>query len=203
MDIEAVSNIVKNIILSGAAITTGVVALVGLNRWQAELSGKANFDVARQLAKALYTIRNQINYYRSPFISGHEFPEEFQGYDRNKSNQNTGDAFRFVYINRWRPIGDAMKEFDVASLEAEALWGSEVKNEELELRSCIRSLQVDTETYVANKYDGGETLKDDAYRQEIEYAIWNVKEKENKFTKRLNKAISDIEARLRPHLSKN
>ncbi len=43
----------KDICLSGAAITTAIVAWRGLASWQKELKGKADFEVARNLEKCV------------------------------------------------------------------------------------------------------------------------------------------------------
>jgi hypothetical protein len=70
-------SIVKDIALAGAACITAYVAFTGLEKWQKELRGKANFDVARKLAKSVYMLRDQISYCRSPFVAAAEFPEGY------------------------------------------------------------------------------------------------------------------------------
>ena len=57
---------IKDIIIALAAITTAAVAIYGITSWRRELSGKANFEVARNLAKAIYLLRDEISYCRDP-----------------------------------------------------------------------------------------------------------------------------------------
>ncbi len=196
-------SIIKDIALAGAACVTAYVAYTGLGKWQKELNGKANFDVARELAKAVYALRDEISYCRSPFTAGHEFPEGYRGGLGKHTPEEHGQAWAHVYSKRWEPVGKAMQSFDTATLEAEALWGKEIKEKAKELRMCVRSLQVDIESFISNKYSGGEDFKDRDFKKAVEYGIWDVKAEENELTQRINKAIEDIESVIRPHLSRS
>lgn len=68
---------IKDIALSGAAITTATVAILGLKSWSRELKGKAEFEVGRALILATYKLRDELKYARSPCTSGYEFPEDY------------------------------------------------------------------------------------------------------------------------------
>lgn len=82
--------------------------------------------------------------------------------------------------------------------------GKEIKEKALELRKSVRSLQVDIESFIRNKYSGGEDFMNDRdFKKEIEFGIWDVKPEENQLTQSINKAINDIESVIRPHLSRN
>jgi hypothetical protein len=52
VDLPGLINVLKDVALGGAAIVTATVAVRGLRKWREELRGKANFDVARGLARA-------------------------------------------------------------------------------------------------------------------------------------------------------
>lgn len=196
-------SIIKDITLAVAACVTSYVAYTGLGRWQQELTGKATFDVARDLAKALYALRDEINYCRSPFTAAHEFPEGYRSSFDKHSAEEEGQAWVHVYIKRWEPVGKAVQAFDAATLEAEALWGKEIKEKAIELRQCVRHLQVNIKAFIDNKYSGGEIFKQDRdFRIDVENGIWDIHAEENKFTQRINMAIDDIESVIRPHLSR-
>jgi len=139
----------KDVCLSVAAIVTASVAIYGLRSWKKELSGKANFEVARGLIRSTYRLRDEISYGRSPFTSAHEFPK---GYDPlNKAPEKEAEAWSHVFTNRWKPIAEAVQEFDAQTLEAEALWGSDIKDMSFELRRCATTLRVAMEAVVSNE----------------------------------------------------
>lgn len=203
MCVTEIFSFIKDIALAGAACATAYVALTGLGKWQKELSGKANFDVARELAKSIYALRNEISYSRSPFTASHEFPEDYKGALGNHTAEEQGQAWAHVYAKRWEPVGKAIQAFDTATLEAEALWGKDVKEKAIALRKCVRSLQVYIESFISNKYSGGEDFSDKEFAKEVKNGIWDVKADENKFTQEINSAIENLESFIRPHLNRS
>ena len=161
----------KDICLSVAAIVTASVAIWGLKSWKKELSGKADFDVARGLIRATYKLRDEISYGRNPFTSAHEFPE---GYDPlNKTPENQSEAWAYVFTNRWKPIAESVQEFDAQTLEAEALWGNDIKNMAFELRRCTSTLRVAMEEVVSNEASVNSHFEsDEEFRKKIRSEVW-------------------------------
>lgn len=197
-------SLAKDIALAVAACTTAFVAYTGLGKWQKELSGKANFDVARDLAKSVYALRDEISYCRSPFISAYEFPEGFPDSIGKRSSAEEGQAYAHVYSKRWEPVGKALQAFDTAALAAEALWERDIREKTNELRKCVRSLQVDIQAFISNKYSGGEHFNSNRdFAKTVEEGIWEMKAEKNDLTQRINQAIVSIEGVIRPHLSRS
>lgn len=196
-------SIIKDIALAGAACVTAYVALTGLGKWQKELSGRASFDVARQLARSVYALRDEISYCRSPFMAAQEFPEGYRKVQGRTTAEEEGQAWAHAYAKRWDPVGKAVRSFDAATLEAEALWGKDIKEKALALRKCVRSLQVDIESFISDKYSGGEHFKDIEFMKAVKDGIWDVKSDKNNLTQRINSAIEDLESVIRPHLSRS
>lgn len=194
----------KDIALAAAAGVTAYVAYTGLGKWQKELSGKANFDVARELAKSVYALRDEISYCRSPFTAPQEFPEGYSSSLDRCNSEEEGQAWAYVYAKRWEPVGKAMQTFDTVALEAEALWGKEIKEKANALRKCVRTLQVNIEIFISNKFSGGEQFRADPdFGRDVQYGVWDMKVGENELTQRIDQAIEDIESVIRPHLSRS
>ncbi len=196
--------IFKDIALAGAAVITACVALAGLERWKRELRGKTNFEVARLVIKATYHLRNQLGYCRSPFISAQEFPHEYleKGPGEHRAEVE-GRAYSHVYSRRWEPVGVALKEFDAALLEGEALWGSSISAKGLELRNCVHSLRVDIESLINDKFSGGEEFKDKVYAKRVRVGVSANSSENNELTNRINDAVQALENEIRPHLSRS
>jgi hypothetical protein len=200
INIATCFSIVKDVLLAIAACITACVAHTGLKKWREELQGKANFDVARELAKSTYILRDAISLCRSPFIVWHEFPEDYDPLIVGDALKK-GRALAYVYENRWAKVSNAMQSFDLASIEAEALWSGLIKDKTHRLRKCAGDLKVDIDSYIRNEFAGGTLFVDADFEKEVKLGIWD-HSKENPLTTRINDAISDIETEIRPHLSR-
>ncbi|RME58589.1 hypothetical protein D6779_06190 [Candidatus Parcubacteria bacterium] len=200
MSIAEVVSIAKDVFLAAAAATTAVVAILGLNKWSKELRGKANFEVAKELLKATYHLRDAIDRCRSPWIDGSEFPE---GYKIGNNDPKTeGQAYVHVFSKRLKPIYTALQHFDSLVLEAEALWGGAIREKANEFRHCVRILEVDIETMIEDKFRGGELFKDRNFARQIRSSVFNTKSKDNELTKKIEASIQALEDEIRPHLSR-
>mgnify|MGYP001567622898 CR=1 FL=1 len=193
--------ILKDIILSGAAITTAYVAYTGLGKWQKELAGKTGFEAAKALTKSTYKLRNELQDCRSPFTRASEFPEEYNKNRGKHTAEESGQAWAHVYKRRWEPVSEALREFDGAVLEAEALWGNPITEGATELRRCVAQLLGAIEDHIENAFSGGEDFKDKEHAKSTKAKIWaSSNEKDNELSRSIAQAIEKIEKQLLPHL---
>ena len=132
-----------------------------------------------------------------------EFPEGYAGALGKNTREEEGQAWAHIYTNRWEPVGKAVQAFDVATLEAEALWGKNIKEKAMALKKCVRSLNVDIEAYISDKYSGGENFQDKDYAKDVKDGIWETKPDDNKLTQEINSSIEEIESVIRPYLSRS
>ena len=201
ISIEIIS-VTKDIILIFAAIATAHVAINGLQSWSRELKGKADFEVARNLIRSVYKIRDELRYCRSPWVTLGEFPENYD--PNNKSSDTEAKAYSFIYTNRWKPVATALQDFESQALEAEALWGADFKPKTDELRQCARKLQVALEADISNKANSGEDFKcDPEFGKTIKSDIWATHDDKNPLTLKIGNAISGIEKDVRPHFKRS
>ncbi|MBU1138814.1 MAG: hypothetical protein KKA76_07550 [Proteobacteria bacterium] len=191
----------KDVILIFAAILTANVAVKGLQSWARELKGKADFEVARNLIRSTYKLRDELSYCRSPWIPINEFP---QGYDpTRRTPSGEAQAYSYLYTNRWKPVASALQEFETQSLESEALWGSEFKPKTDEMRQCVRNLQVSIDALISNYANDGEDFRsDDAFKKRVKAEVQEINRKENPLSLKINAAIKAIENAIRPHIRK-
>lgn len=200
--------IARDIIIAGAAIVTAWVAASGLRRWKRELLGKENLEVARTLFRAALKIRDAIAACRNPDIAGGEFPKN---YSQDSSSKEQAEAFLYVYGNRIEPVWAARKEFDVAVLEAESLWGDEVKVKAKAIRSCTQELIAAIHFCIENKKSGGENFKKN---KKLGEKVDNIMKRytngtipfgggtevEDEFSKKVEKAVAEVEQYVRPYM---
>ncbi len=138
--------LVKDLILSGAAITGAVVAVKGLGTWQRQLKGQSEYDMSRRILVSLFKYRDSINRVRNPAMWNNEMPSPAADEAKGMSNEQT----RFygiseAYKSRWDKVHKEQTSLYADLLEAEALWGNELNGLfkvvfllEHELFTCIR-----------------------------------------------------------------
>jgi hypothetical protein len=193
--------IIKDLVIAGAALSTAVIAYLGLNKWKQELRGKVHFETARSLMLSIYKVRDEIKFTRNAVILPQEFPENYDYSD--KSNQNVGNSYAYVYENRSKHLGEAMQKFEMYSLEAEALWGSDIKIHTKKLKVCSFQLVNSIKTFIDDKYNGGEIFKSDKkFADEIKRDVFFYGKETDPLSIEIQNIIEDIEKFIRPYLHK-
>lgn len=201
MDAPEIVTMIKDVVLAVAAGVTAWVAVSGIRRWRKELEGRAGFDAARALARATFRLRDALRSCRSPLMTGDEYPDGYFD-SRNKSDAEKAQGLAHVYNNRFLPVRDAINEFDTQALEAEALWGSSIRQRTDALRHCVVELRVAIEATIENAAGGGRDFESDrSFAKEMRSATSDGR-KDNKLTKSIDAAVGAIEDELRKHLGR-
>jgi len=196
-------SIIKDVIVSIAAIVTASIAVFGITSWRRELKGKSDFDAARRLMKSTYMLRDSISAARDPLISGYEFPEDYEGALGETTAEDKAKAYFHVFNNRWKPIIEALQEFDTAALEAEAIWGAEIKVKTNTFRKTLNKLQASKQMHVQNMLHDNNYL-DENMAQTIHRDLFDTVRmgEENQLSNDIEAAIKAIEEEARPHLKR-
>lgn len=202
VDATIIKDIAVAVAVGTTAIAAGVTAFIackGLDKWQKELKGKASFDIARSLAKTTFKLRDELVFCRSPFIPDSEYPDDYNSLDK-KTADKEGDAYAHIYAKRWKPVTEAIQEFDTCALEAEALWGSGIKEKTNDLRECVVQLKNSTNAVVRNKYTGGRDFQQDKKFGELMRNDVSILDDNNPLSLRINSSIEDIKDEIRSYL---
>lgn len=125
-----------------ASVATAVAALIGvgiawkgLRSWRDEVRGRAKYDVARRVLRAVYEVRNGIAFVRSPFIRKGE-----AGTERSDDDGERTRADRERRDSRWQTVTRPMADLQVALLDAEVLFGSAFAEAFKELYQLVHEL---------------------------------------------------------------
>ena len=191
----------SDVVVAVAAGATAYAAVRGLRSWRRELEGRAHFDVARGLIKAAFRLRNELERARSRFIHASEFPETFNVGSSSTPPEETARAYGHMFARRWEPIWPALQEFDAYSLDAEVLWGENLRTAAQMLRDAVAKLRAATDAYVANEESGGEDFKTDRnFGQRIRNEVFETYgEAVNPLSQQVAAAVTRIEDEVRPY----
>lgn len=170
MDLNECITIIKDVIVSFSALGTVSIAFIGLNKWKKEIKGKAHFETAKDLMRAVYKFRDHMSYTRNNYIPSYEFPKEYDLW--KKDSKEEANAYSYIYTNRMKPLIKAGRDFDLYTVEAEALWGEDIKNRCKKLRGTFFTLDNSINFYIKDIANGRNILKSESkLKKEIESDI--------------------------------
>jgi hypothetical protein len=122
-------SIIKDVITTIAALTATVIAILGFRAWKKQLRGKTDYEMARRLLKAVYSVGDAVKVVRNSWMSiaeiGHSIREagiSIADNDREyDAKSNTA-----VYQIRWKELYQAISDLRLEVVEAKVSWGSQV-----------------------------------------------------------------------------
>ena len=198
VDVARVVAVAKDAITGIAAAVAAVVAAKGLQTWKRQLFGNMNYELARRLLRSAYRVREAIRWVRNPLILPAETASALKGAGLNDSPPESfdGRGEELVYQARWQKVAEANVEFWAEMLEAEALWGPEVRQRGDALASCTGQLYTALWRWLSRRQS---PIKPDRM-DEIEAIIYSAGNASTKFDDDLKAALEGIEAQVRRHL---
>ncbi|HEX7679758.1 MAG TPA: hypothetical protein VF713_16630 [Thermoanaerobaculia bacterium] len=195
----------KDVLVAAASVVGASVAVRGLNTWNRQLKGGAEYELARRILKVTYRLRDAIKGVRHPVMWPEEMVMPAEGAAAKISDDEVSfDGTSRAYDSRWQKVADLRTELQTELLEAEVLWGNELGKRfqalyklEHELMIAIRSWLIlrDPKASEAQK---NAVQKHQAAARDIMYD--ELSEEGDKFTKDVVCAIGPIEEYLKPHL---
>jgi len=188
---------IKNILSIITPIIGLILAYFGLSTWREQLWGKTEYEIARKLLRATYECREAVNYVRHPFISSGEMQPPADKSDINDEKKKSFYGIANAYEKRWNKVIEARTNLDTELLEAEVLWGQEIRTEFNDLFEVIKELFINLSHYLNNINPDSGTKLD--YDWNILYS--NLTE-DDEYTKKMKKSISKVEEKLKPHFSR-
>ncbi|MCX5870144.1 MAG: hypothetical protein NTY00_05800 [Deltaproteobacteria bacterium] len=198
--------LIKDVALTGAAITGAIVAVKGLGTWQRQLKGQSEYDLSRRILVSLFKYRDAINGVRYPVMWVTEMPSPSEEEAATMSyEQKRFHGTSKAYQARWDKVQTERTSLYADLLEAEAIWGSDLniifkKIFDLEhelftrIRHYIELINPDTKEATKEAIS-----KIDAKNRDIMYD--DLGEKPDEYKQDLITAIEEVEKYLKPKLS--
>ncbi|WP_217541666.1 hypothetical protein [Vibrio metschnikovii] len=197
--------LIKDLALTGAAISGAVVAIKGLGTWRRQLKGQSEYELSRRMLVSLFKYRDAINGVRHPAMFSYEIPHPS---DDEAKSMSSDDIHYYgiskAYQNRWVKVQDQRTSLYADQLEAEAIWGDELKT----LFKTIYSLEHELFTRVRHYLVLMDPKADEGQREAIA-RIYKKKrdimydesdDEPDEFKQELLEAIRYIENYLKPKL---
>jgi hypothetical protein len=194
--------IIKDSVLTVGAVVGIIVAILGLSTWRRQLKGSSEYDLARRLLKATYQFRGAIQNVRAIGMMDGEIQTALERHGPKDRLPQGKDASRAVYARRWERVCEARENLDPEALEAEVIWGKEVRDLLAPILGCSVDLWMAMHLFLSDKEDN-ESESELKRRDEARKMMYiGGDEARDPLTHKLNKAVDQIESFARPYLAK-
>ena len=198
--------LVKDLILSGVAITGAIVAIKGLSTWKRQLKGQSEYELSRRILVALFKYRDAINGVRHPVMWDFEIPNPPEEESKDMSREH----IRFygtskAYQARWDKVQAERTNLYADLLEGEAIWGGELKK----LFKVLFNLEHELLTSVRRYIDLINPDKEEASKEAIrniekkrrDIMYDDLSEEGDEYRKDFQLGVEEIEKYLKPKLT--
>ncbi|EGQ7764567.1 hypothetical protein QPB21_004659 [Vibrio alginolyticus] len=197
--------IIKDIVVAGSAFGAAFIAYRGLSTWQRELKGKSEYQLAKDVLRSVYKVREAFKHVRNPAIMGYEYPEELTTHSGHLKSESRYEGNSHVYQERWKKMDAAFSELEELNLEALVEWGSEHQDKIVPLRRCrgelLMAIQDMLHRYKHPEEGNWKNKEEQANERSILYHLGD-DSKHDKFTPEINSAIKLFEDWLRVYISR-
>jgi len=124
----------EKIAVAGSAITVAIISIKGLRTWRKQIIGGSQHEAAKNIIRSALKTKRAIEQTRA--IGRYSFEEEGLSEEQKSASNSETRAHR--YSMRLKILlADNASEFELASFEAEALWGKKAKDKTDLLKKCI------------------------------------------------------------------
>lgn len=192
--------ITKDIVVGLAAAFMAIMAYLGLSAWQRELKGKSEYQMSKDVLKAVYNVREAFKHVRHIAIYSYEYPKEMRDHHGHLKNEHDFDGTAHVYKMRWEKLVEAFIELEEKHLEAQVEWGPQFQDIIDPLRKCRSELLITIQAMLYRKKVPHNTLPISTEEASKEHSVLYYAGEDNKFTLEINEAVKKFEEWLRPHI---
>lgn len=180
-------------LLIGVSATFG--AWVAWKGWKQQLRGQNEYELAVKLLAITYQMRDDLNALRNPLMSGSEMTkEDEQPLSLSPDKEQMHKALIRGYQARWDVVNKTREDLYTILVNAEAIWGDEVKKLFIEYSNHAMDIFHALQDHL-------EAINPSSYERSKEQTDFFIRgKKENPFDQKQAKIIKDIEAFLKPKL---
>lgn len=203
LSIRSFFSFLKDAIPAVSWATGAIFAYKGLQVWRAQMTGKDKYDIAKNLLKTIYNVREKIGYLRKPMMMGGEIESSMRKhFPDNKFDflkQTAEDEKRIeraVMTDRWSEVMKIMVDYRVIKFEAIVHWGKPIEEAFGKFEKVIHGLKIKVDMLPRLKKNAADGTKENFSN----YIFDLGDEAIDDFGKEFNSAITDIEKIIRPSL---
>ena len=173
-----------------------------LNTWRRQLRGNTEYQLAKSILASVYEVREAIVSVRHPFMLYSREPDHLPQEKLKELSQGEREwhALAQAYQRRWEPVQTAKAKLDANLLEAEVVWGPDIRSKVNPLNGLIVELLIAIQDHLeARKPNGRYKSPHPELTSKLQETLYGVGEAD-RFKEQLGEIINAIESELRSHI---
>ncbi len=116
------------LLLAGAAIGATIAAFTGLHTWKKQSLWGSDYEFARRALLTFYRYRDTLFAVRHPAMSNAEMRLSEEERSGIRAGDERGAGVINAYARRWEKHASSENELEAVLLEADAIWGPELRD---------------------------------------------------------------------------
>jgi len=195
----------KDIAVGFSALCAAYFAYQGLSTWRTELKGKSEYQIAKDVLRAVYKVREAFKHVRGPAIYQYEYPESMTDTSGHLKAEHRYEGNSHVYEQRWKVLHEAFVALEECHLEALVEWGSDYQDIIVPLRACRVNVQIAIQQLLSryrNPQEKDWMNTEEKNRQQAVLYYGGNESKYDTFTPEIDSAVEKFEKWLRPYVSR-
>jgi len=187
-----------------SAIFVAIAALVGVQTWRRELTGKARFEIARRVMFLSYKFCEDFKSARSPFTLSYEYIERKVKEGEQPAITEVRNQW-FARSQRLRPVVEDLSRLQEAQWEAKIILAANAASCVTEALKTFRQAYADVSSAISTYFEikedvakSGGQYHDQEFLRELALAIYE--RPEDDLSKQVSAAIPKLEKTLESYV---
>lgn len=197
-------SLISDIVIGVCAVIVAIVAFWGLRTWRRELTGKAKFDIGRNIMLLGIKLDADFQWVRHPLTSSRESIDR----QRNENESEEESLLLNEWYARWarlRPFVENLQKLQEFGWEAEVVFDEETTKQVSEAIKTFRESHATLRTAIEfyfeerhNEIKTGEKFGDQDYLKEVRKEIYPPREDE--LSQKISAAKDQLASALKPYV---
>lgn len=197
-------SIVRDVVLSLSAITVAFFAWLGLRIWREELTGKAQFETARNMMRLSLKLKANLEGVRHPLTGYLEYANRTKQPDESESESQVLDEW-YAKTNRINAVFENLTEIIEVKWEAEILFSESSVQSIEEVVKSYRESYADLSSAISAYFEIllNEAKTKDLYQNQkwlkgLKYTIYSAQDDD--FSKKVSEATDKLSSALKQYV---
>jgi hypothetical protein len=199
-----ITSFVRDVVVGISAAIVAIGAIYGLGKWRKELTGKAKFDIARNVMLLAFRLNADFQSVRNPFTFASEYADRPRQQNESSKESEVLDNW-YAKRRRLQPLVEHLAKFQEVSWEAKIILGEDrsesVSDAFKVFKESYAELSSSIDAYFETRRQEGlsnSVYHDQDWLKDLHRLIHSIKDDD--FSKQIDTAIEQLDLALKVYV---